>query len=324
MSNKMNIYAAGGCAVNIVAATAVKYIGQKTEGFAEINPYFIDTSKSNMSGIPSDNIYLIPGLDGAGKFRPAGYEAVIDSVNDILHTFKPAAINVIVHSTSGGSGSCIGPCLVQAMLARGETVVVLSIGSTSSRIETDNTIKTLKSYEMISRKTEKPIAVYYRENSKDKPRSHVDNEMQTAILLLAAIFSGDNKELDTADLRNFINYDKVTSYTPKLSNLDFFSKDIVLNKGQSLISLVTLVDQKTNSDVVIPVEYQTVGHLPDSVIESVSVELPIHGCIISGFFNGVIDSLEAKLKDYDEARKVVVEKSIIKDDIAHTDIGLVL
>jgi hypothetical protein len=141
---------------------------------------------------------------------------------------------------------------------------------------------------------------------------------------MSGIFSGSNRELDTSDITNFINYNNVTSYSPKLSLLDFFSKNIILDKGQSLVSLVTLVDDKTSSDITIPVEYQTVGFIPEVTKDAVSVELPIHACIIAGYFNSVIDSLDLKLKEYDDARKVVNEKSIIKDNIDHTEEGLIL
>lgn len=203
-------------------------------------------------------------------------------------------------------------------------VIVILVGSTSSKIETENTINTLKSYEVISNKRGVPVIVNYKENSADTPRGVVDQDIQTTIIMLSAIFSGNNRELDTADLNNFVDYTKVTSYSPKLSMLDFFTKDIILNKGQSLVSLVTLIDDKTSSDVHIPVEYQTVGFLPDATKDAVGVELPIHACIIAGYFNNTIDKLDSKLKQYEEVRSIVNEKSIVKEGTASTKEGLVL
>jgi hypothetical protein len=321
----MNLYACGGCAANI-ASKFTQYHQQKNKCFAELQVFFVDTSRSNLnSDIPSECVYLVDNVDGSGKKRDSNYHLLAESSQEILHKFRPADVNVVLHSTAGGTGSTIGPILVSELLSRGESVIVITVGSSSSKIEVENTIKTLKSYEVISQKRNLPVVVHYKENTHENPRGHVDGEIQTAILTLSAIFSGDNKELDSSDLKNFINYHKVTSYGVRLSYLDFFSGEIVLGKGHSLVSLVTLVDETTLSDVTIPVEYQAVGYLLPSTKEMVSVRLPIHATVITGYFNAIIDSLEHKLTNYGETRKIAVEKSIAKEeDIEHTDIGIVL
>lgn len=321
---KLNLYCSGGMALNVGAHFA-KYTAKQSPGFAEISTYFIDTSKSNLgAGIPEENIYLVDGLDGSGKVRASNYTALAECSKEILHKFKPADVNVVLSSASGGTGSTISPILVSELLARGELVVVIMVGSTSSRIETENTLKTLKSYEMISHKRQLPVVAAYRENSSKTPRGMVDAEIQTLIVLLAALFSGENRELDMSDLRNFINFNKVTSYTPKLSMLDFFSEKIILEKGEALVTVATLVDDTTHSEVDIPTEYQATGYLPEVTKKGLTVGLPVHTCVIAGYFNGVVDRLESKLKVYDEARKVVVEKSIVNENHASTDDGLIL
>lgn len=222
------------------------------------------------------------------------------------------------------SGSVISPILVSEMLARGETVIVITVGSTSSRIEVENTLKTLKSYEVISKKREVPVIMAYLENTIDKPRGQVDSEVETIIPFIAAIFSGNNRGLDMSDLRNFLNYHKVTTYTPKLAYLDFFTKELEVPRGQAVVSLVTLVDDVTSSEVETPTEYQAVGYLPQATKEALSAALPLHAAVITGYFNSVVDRLEARLAVFDEVRKVVVEKSIASRDTASTDDGLVL
>lgn len=322
---KLSLYGLGGAGSNLVSHF-VKYKSKESAGFAEIVPYFVDTSKSNKlnPSIPEECIYYVDGLDGSGKKRDSNYEILAEKSKEILHHFKPSDINVLVHSASGGSGSVLGPILASELLHRGEMTIVVIVGSTGSKIETENTVKTLKSYEVISHKRQTPVIAFYRENSVDKPRGHVDSELQTAIVLLASIFSGANRELDMSDLRNFLNYTKVTSYSAKLSLLDFFSKEVSLSKGQSLVSLVSLVDDKTSPEVSIPTEYQAVGFLPDASRELVNIELPIHASVISGYFNGVVQKLDERLEFFKEARNVVVEKSIVSDHHSSTDEGLVL
>ena len=177
---------------------------------------------------------------------------------------------------------------------------------------------------MISRKRELPINVHYRENNGSLGRGQVDNEVQLAVVILTAIFSGENKELDSSDLKNFLNYTRVTSYTPKLSLLDFYSENIEVGKGQSVVSLVTLTDDETSSDASIPVEYQAVGYLSENTKKLVTAKLPIHACVISGYFNGVIDGLNKKLVEFDEVRSIINEKPIVGEHEQSTDEGLIL
>ena len=122
---KMTVYACGGCGVNLLTPF-VKNLGKAEPGFAEIHPVFIDTSRSNLKGeYPEDNLFLIDGLDGSGKKRDANYKIINEKAPEVLHRFKPTPFNVVIHSTSGGSGSVIGSVLTSALLARGENVVVM-------------------------------------------------------------------------------------------------------------------------------------------------------------------------------------------------------
>jgi hypothetical protein len=321
-TNKLNIYCVGGAAINI-GASIKSYDGKDTPGFAQLKTYFIDTSRSNLTGdIPEDDIYLVDSLDGSGKVRASNYQALSECSKDILHKFKPTTVNIVMHSGSGGTGSTLGCILVSEMLERDEVVIAIVIGGSASKIETSNTANTLKSYEMISKKKNKPVVIHYRENTAQRPRGVIDNEIQTAIMLLAATFSGHNRELDGSDLRNFINYDKVTSYGPRLSMLEFFSEKITVSKGSSLISVVTLVDDNISSELDISVEYQAVGFLPKTT--KTAIELPIHIGIIAGYFNSVIVSLETKLDTHVEARQIHTEKPLVSENETHTKEGLIL
>ena len=147
----LQIYAAGGAATNI-AARFNKMRDQTSPGFAKISTRFIDTSRSNIdTSIPDSDVYLFEGMDGSGKLRRSNYATISERSKEILHRFKPQDTNVVIHSASGGSGSTIGPVLVSELLERGENVVVVLIGSTGSLIETENSLKTLQSYEAISK-----------------------------------------------------------------------------------------------------------------------------------------------------------------------------
>ncbi len=317
MSNKLNIYACGGAGTNI-ASQLMKYQHTEDFGFCELDVCFIDTSASNFTkDIPEEQTYLVDGLDGSGKKRDSNYTAIAERSKEIMQKFKPGDVNIVIHSASGGSGSVIGPILAGELSRKNPTVVII-IGSSDSRIETDNTIKTLRSYEVISRKKEYPIAAMYYENNKGTPRGIVDSHIKIDISLLSMLYSGDNSELDTADLNNFINYNLVTSYSPSLCHLVFFTKEIDLGKDQYVASVATLCDINLDPSINIPVEYQAVGYVKsESAIKSLTGEgdtkLPMHAAMIIGFFNPVVERLESKLKVYDEHRSAVIQKQIIND-----------
>ena len=320
---KMTVYACGGCGVNLLTPF-VKNLGKAEPGFAEIHPVFIDTSRSNLTGnYPEDNLFLIDGLDGSGKKRDANYKIINEKAPEVLHRFKPTPFNVVIHSTSGGSGSVIGSVLTSALLARGENVVVMMVGSSDSRIEAQNTINTLKSYEVISNKRKKPVVAIYYENTKDTPRGKVDASMHMSLVLLSVLFSGQNRELDSADLSNFLDYPKVTSFPPMLSYLDFFT-DISVTKGQSVVSLATLTDNETSSEPNVAVEYQAVGFVTPEVKDAISVGLPIHAAVVAGYYNDRIQKLESRVASIDEARAVVNHRSIVDHDVSATEDGLIL
>ena len=326
MSNTIKIYACGGAAANVVSGLS-QFENKKNDGCAEISLCYVDTSRSNFIGkqINQESVYIFEGVDGSGKKRDQNYELLSESAKDILHQHRPMDVNIVVHSASGGSGSVAGPIIVSELLKRGHVVIPVIVGSNASRIEVENTIKTLKSYEIIAKKNQAPVVACYRENSKETPRNKVDNEITTFLILLGVLFSGQNRELDKADLNNFINYHRVTDFQPKLSYLDFWSKDIVLDKGQALISVATICDNSTTPELDIPVEYQAVGYIQEKNKDILNIQLPVHAGVVSGYFNSKIHELEAKLGTFREARQVVVEKSIVGNEIHDsTDEGILL
>ena len=322
---KISVYAAGGAGIN-VCQHFTPFIGKQEEGFASIDITYIDTSRSNMNkNIGLENTYILEGLDGSGKVRAENHKQIAECVLDILQTHKPEDLSIVVSSTSGGSGSVIAPSLVSELLSRGKSVIVMMIGSNDSRIELENTIKTMKSYENISKMRKQPIAAMYFENSKSTPRAQVDKQIQVSIVMLSALFSRQNKELDSADLVNWLNYTKVTSYQPHLVMLEFFSSVIEVQKPAVVISVATLsVDGAETSPGSI-VEYQCVGYMPEEAMKKIDTPHPIHAVLLDGVFNDTHKRLDKMLGELDEARNARIVRSTILSDNDHpTEVGLVL
>lgn len=322
----VSIYGAGGAGIKIASLLANRD-GEKEQGFAVISTFFLDTSDSDLPDkIQDDHVYLIDGLDGSGKDRKANYKIISERSNEMLHRFKPGDVNIVVHSGSGGSGSVIGPVLVSELLKRNAPTIVIVIGSSDSRIEAKNTIDTFKSYEGIAKLRDQPVSMFYCENSIETPRGEVDQKVRAMLMMLTMIFSGDNRGLDSTDIKNFLDYTKLTSYKPALSGLRLFSKNIELGREQSVISLLSLTDSVTDATPPVHVEYSATGFIPEISKEIIEMEMPVHAAIIANAFQPDVERLQARIAAIDETRNTVVQKSLIDTtDLAdHTDDGLCL
>jgi hypothetical protein len=315
-TGKMRVFGCGGAGVNL----ASNYVGNGKEDIsAEILPVFIDTSRSNIDKkIPDELCYILQDLDGSGKVRAENYEKIKDVVKDILHKHKPAAFNVVVFSASGGSGSVIGPLLVSEMLTRGETVVVVTVGSDESDITARNTLNTLKSLEGISKNTGKTVVMHYRHNTRGKARSDVDGELHYAISTLAVLASKNVRELDTRDIFNWINFNKTTSVEARLAALEIFGPDTPWGEYNpvSVISIYKDADQATLP--IVP-EYHCAGFA--DVMGLAAIHYLIDVTAVGKFATRI----NATLKELDEARKSRPSLSnLTGSNDKKTDDGLVL
>jgi len=330
--NTVNLYCVGGTGANIGGKFA-KFHNDGPSGFASIKSYFIDTSRSNLpDDLSDDRVFLYKDdngelLDGNGKLRSSNYSVLSENstTNRILNQFKPTDLNIIIHSGGGGTGSVAGPLIAKELIAAGHNVVVILIGSGSSKIDLKNTLNTLRTYESLSEMLKTPINVLYRENTSTTPRGNVDSELVNYIYLLSAFFGGKNHGLDTADLRNFLHYNRVTSYEPRLTALDFFSKTIKLYPDTLAISAVTLIDQAIevdHGDVL--VDFQVTGVTNAEVIEMTKDRLPLHVVTLSGFFPSVVARLSKQLAAHEEKGRQISMKTIAVNSDKKTNDGLIL
>ena len=139
----------------------------------------------------------------------------------------------------------------------------------------------------------------YYENGVNLSRSEVDEKIRVSLILTALVFSGDIKELDDSDLRNFLDYTKVTSFQPRLSFIRIAEGNVTLDKEETVISATSVTDNVTSSEINIPVEYQA-----------------------TGTFNLVANRLKLRIKEFETARSATIDKPII-GDISEDNNGLV-
>lgn len=333
MEHTVKVYACGGASINIMKSLYYPSKNNiKDPGFAKLEIVFMDTSRSNIpKDVDDEDFYLVQGLgdekiDGSGKVRATNYKAVSLAIPEILHRFKPAELNIVIHSASGGSGGVLGASLVSELLNQDKAVIVVMIGSTTCEQEIRNTINTILSYQAISAKRDKSVVALYLENGNGVTMSENDALVRINTLLLTVIWSGENHGLDSKDLDNFLNYQRVSKYQPALTGLTIQAGKIKpkLEKGQAVSSVISLIREGEDPDPGMIVGYHSFGTISEAAyVESVKMPTPIHLHTVQGYFSDIITRLQTKLSEAEEQYRVNPINVLKLNDVDIQDDGLV-
>jgi hypothetical protein len=337
--NTVNIIGCGGVGVN---CTSLLEPARNSDvvGFAKYNLCYVDTSKSNMirKKLNADDVFLFEDMDGSGKIRKENHKAIAANTKAILQKFKPTDFNIVIHSAAGGSGSVLAPSIVSELLKAGKEVIVVVIASFGSVIEVENTTKTLQSYEAISELREKNVNLVYLQNSTAvNDELQINSQAMHLISMLLGLFSGEHEQLDTADLKTWLNHNKVTGNAPCINN-------ILIGYGQELkpyhpgehfeieepIAVATLATRDMNTrynhtpslkfEGYVPSEWKTGDANGLTTIKDDS----IHFCVMEDKMEGIYKTLANFLKDLREAESSRVRRKSILGDADTTDDGMVL
>ena len=284
------IYGAGGTGVNIAK--------QLTDLCAQV--YFVDTSVSNLKDVRSDNIFLVEGMDGAGKDRRVTSENFKDISTDVLVKLKPSEqLNVVISSLSGGSGSVIAPHLAKALVQAGHNTIVIGVHSAQSTRELTNCLNTLLSYRGMFAKIGESVAMYYVNNPK---RDQADRETINFVRMLALLVDrARTEEFDTSDLKNFLRFELVTDNAPGMAILEVSLNEAVqVQKGTAVIGTILLTKEKnTKIEPVIP-EYLSTCVVTDT--EAFKEDMRLN--TVLGKVAVIVDGIQAELKEQHDFKKV--------------------
>ena len=327
---KIRIYACGGTGTNI-GLLLEKYRNGNYPGFSNLDITYIDTSKSNgRTHIDDIHFYKIgeksgKELDGSGKLRSENSDLIDESSLDILQKFPPADLNIVISSAGGGSGSIISPCLARDLLNADAPVISLLIGSTDTRLDCENTLKTIKTYESMVKRCKKPIVMMYMQNSLEYQRDAVDNSMVNAIVSLSALFSRENLEIDSKDLFNWLRFDRVTTYQSQLASLTLLINTDTPKEIGNIISVATLVRTGMNTVFPITPDYQCSGFFPETIDSTVLEKAPVHYVVSDGIISTVAKRLNDLIADMQKAQNARIKvTATLTDKDEPTDSGLVI
>ena len=262
-NSTITVYACGGTGVNIGRIIEEQCNRDRAQDddtpFANVEVYYIDTSDSNTKRIKTDNVYLFDGIDGSGSDRKRNKDIIENYVPDILQNMPPKDLSVVIHSTSGGSGSVIGPMLTSRLLKEKKATITAAVLTSETAIHLKNTVMVLGSFEGMGKARNRVLPVMLCNNS-ENGEANVNATISNAVQVLAILYSGKLDRLDSADLDNWINFNNVTSHEVGAVLLDITNKEIKLQKNEEVCSVVTIVnDSSTNANFQSVVEYQKVG-----------------------------------------------------------------
>lgn len=307
--NTLAIYGCGGMGIN--ACTKIIDIPTSATGFPDAVFTLIDTSQSNLnSDLNGMNKYLIPGLDGSGKDRSYTHRLATPHINQILNDYQPKDFNIVIFSLSGGSGSILGPLLVNELLKRDLDVIVFCVGSTDSGIEADNSLKSIATLQGISRTIHKPISARIYMNSDNYPRTDVDKQIEHDIRGLALLLSGINEELDNEDIHNFLYFSnlKNVAVPAQLVDLLVYSKKEEESVPENLtaIAVASLLPSYSDSRLNLGQPYSCAGYMPRGLTEASAAGFkPLHFILTTSLLGDRIKQLKETVESFEQTKKAL-------------------
>lgn len=271
--NHLTIYACGGAATEIVGPLEAALAKTNSDYRAETTCYYLDTSlaniRNNKAGIDptSDNVYITRGVDGSGGLRMENHEKIKEEIPLILDKCRSGDYNIVIASTSGGSGSVIAPGIARALLQRDKVVVVIIIGDTRAKKEAENTVSTIKTYFGIADRLDKCLVGVYLENGREGTIPEVNNLVRNYISTLAVLFSGRNHALDTRDVYNFFNFNKVSDREPGFAGLLITTERSPKEASRGVIGCIAIGSNPDNDRPDLALDYFKHGGIPEDELE---------------------------------------------------------
>jgi hypothetical protein len=332
---KIRVFACGGAGINI-ANFFESDRGISQDGMADLEITYVDTSLASIpADVSAEHFWKLEGADGAidgsGGKRAENAKDIADHNLEILHKHPAGDLTIVVSSMTGGSGSVFANTIVSELLRQDKLVIVLAVGGDDTLQYIKNTISSLMSYDKIAQLRQRPVILHYSQNGQDgKKIKDVNAGIHKIISALQVLFSRQNRNLDSRDLYNALNFPEVTSYKPQVGVLTVNFGDLQIGDEQ-LITVATLSSNMDNTRINQLVEYQRVGVAEKFIAASSDKEtllkddVPIHFAITDGFLDGVVKTLKKTQKQHEDlAAQRTIRNRLADESVETTDNGLVL
>lgn len=311
-NNQVRIIACGGAAI---ASSSIFELcrGIEEVGVAPVDVVYVDTSHASFTDkIPQEARFIVPGdKDGSGGDRKENAADIRQAVDSLLDRFAPGYVTIVISSASGGSGSVIAPSVTAKLIDRDCLVIPVLIGDARQGHWITNTLNTLATYEKIAEIKNKALPVAYFENTAENPPSAVDQSIADMVAAITILFSRQNEGLDTRDLYNFLNFNRMTSYGPHCGLLSTISGEIGENNSKGIMTAMSLSTDKDTHGVSVVLPYAKHGILPNGVSEEILARTPLHVVTRAYPFNEIADNLKATIRALEEEARARTKTSTV-------------
>lgn len=323
-NNHIQIYALGG--TGAVFANSI-YKMNKEAGkdplAATIKVAFIDAGDGSYDGVNPEDHYCIRKLDsngklvktnGSGQYRGENYEAAVASINEIMYRFPPGALNIIVHSGGGGTGSAVAMPIVDHLLAnKCLTLSYVPVSTNTVRLA-KNCRDTIQSYVNKVEEHQFPLALKSFFNTEDGFGKNEQAFVNT-VYGLAGLFASDLKHLDQADVRSFFDYTKLLKMEPQV--LSFVGPNqntqIEIGDGYAVTALSLFRDKRSwlpecslrdmNKKIITPFFHKT-GHYDVEV--GMEETKDAHFLLVDGLTNDIMVKLTEAISSIERAQSAAM------------------
>lgn len=214
-----------------------------------------------------------------------------------------------------------GPVIIGELLSRDIPVVGVVVGCDESTKACENTLKSLKTLEGVATARGKPVVIYYDHNKRGTPQSEIDASLESAIAALAILASRQNRELDSADIANFLQFHKVSSVRPQVALLQIYESVEKVNKIKNPIAIASLYADRDQQTVEVIPDYSCVGYC-DQLTGDIR---NLHFIITVDEVQEIGQAVQRTLDGLNEISKSRAKKaSLVNDDDKILDNGLIL
>lgn len=301
----VKIYGVGGAG----KVAALKFKDNERVSIVTMDTSGIDNDIANVESYKIKNMSGNNNLQGSGRIRSHNTTEIIRFVNEYCRNKQVFDdVNIIIYSMSGGSGSVIGPLLVDEILKQKKLAISICIVDHSSEIDTINTFNTFRTLNRASEIGNLYIPVIVFDNKFGK--HNVDNGVYNTVVNLINVFTKEYISIDIQDRLNLFNPIAFHNVQP----------------GIKLINISTADDGNWNEDYGLIIPEDIAIKLDSVMIITPKYKNVCPSCLCSVIFNGytindtdetyiisvgyqipqsLIDNLNNKINDYNKANMKV-------------------
>ena len=215
----------------------------------------------------------------------------------------------------------IGPLLMAELLERKYSACCMVVGSDESIITTNNTLNTLKTLESIAKRVQLPVVMFYEHNERERRRTEVDQQMRLVLSTLGVLCSKQNREMDTKDISNWIQFNKTTTVLPQLAQLEVFSTADDADTVKDPISIASIYGHEDIPPIRAVPEYHAAGYLKMPYAEFEQFHYVISIDAIPTVFSKVKETLD---QYHNHRNSRIKQASILTEADEVTEDGLIL